>query len=284
MNKVKLRKMLEEFFIEDLGELDVTSATIFPADEWTSGEFLVKEDGILSGVEIIKEGYHRFAENIEVTIFKKDGDVIEKGDVIAKVSGPVSHLLGGERVILNLLQNMSGIASLTNEAVQRLNSSHTRITDTRKTLPGLRMLQKYAVRCGGGYNHRLGLYDGVMIKDNHIAFAGSIKAAVKKVRSQIGHMVKIEVEAETKEQVLEAVEAGADIIMFDNCDPQTAREYRELVPKSIITELSGGITLDTIGDYSDSLVDYISLGMLTHSVKALDISFNIEKVTKKNVN
>jgi nicotinate-nucleotide pyrophosphorylase (carboxylating) len=284
MNKVKLRKMLEEFFIEDLGELDVTSATIFPADEWTSGEFLVKEDGILSGVEIIKEGYHRFAENIEVTIFKKDGDVIEKGDVIAKVSGPVSHLLGGERVILNLLQNMSGIASLTSEAVQRLNSSHTRITDTRKTLPGLRMLQKYAVRCGGGYNHRLGLYDGVMIKDNHIAFAGSIKAAVKKVRSQIGHMVKIEVEAETKEQVLEAVEAGADIIMFDNCDPQTAREYRELVPKSIITELSGGITLDTIGDYSDSLVDYISLGMLTHSVKALDISFNIEKVTKKNVN
>jgi nicotinate-nucleotide pyrophosphorylase (carboxylating) len=171
---------------------------------------------------------------------------------------------------------MSGIATATNEAVKALNSDHTRVCDTRKTMPGLRMFDKYAVRCGGGYNHRFGLHDGVMIKDNHITFAGGIKEAVAKVRSQAGHMVKIEVETESKEQVLEAIEAGADIIMFDNRSPEEVSEYVKLVPKSIITEISGGLTLETIGNYRDTKVDYISLGMLTHSVIALDISFNLE--------
>ncbi|HHY72868.1 MAG TPA: carboxylating nicotinate-nucleotide diphosphorylase [Bacillus bacterium] len=276
MNKIKLRKKLQEFYIEDLGEFDITSEYIFPLAKVSSGSFLVKKDGVLAGVEIIKEAYALFDPSIEVVLYKKDGDFVEKGEIIASVKGPVAYLLSAERVILNLIQHMSGIATLTREAVMALNSDHTRICDTRKTMPGLRMFDKYAIRCGGGFNHRFGLYDGVMIKDNHITFAGSIKEAVAKVRSQVGHMVKIEVETESKEQVLEAIEAGADVIMFDNRSPEEVAEYVKLVPKGIVTEISGGLTLDTIGSYRDTKVDYISLGMLTHSVVALDISFNLE--------
>ncbi len=276
MNKIKLRKQLQEFYIEDLGELDLTSEYIFPLDEVSKGNFLVKKDGVLAGVDIFKEAYALFDPSIEVTLYKQDGEFVKKGDVIASVKGPVAYLLSAERVILNLMQRMSGIATATSEAVRALNSDHTRICDTRKTMPGLRMFDKYAVRCGGGYNHRFGLYDGVMIKDNHITFAGGIKEAVSKVRGQAGHMVKIEVETESKEQVLEAVEAGADVIMFDNRSPEEVSEYVKLVPEGIVTEISGGITLETIGSYRDTKVDYISLGMLTHSVIALDISFNLE--------
>ena len=276
MNKVKLRKQLQEFFIEDLGELDLTSEYIFPLEKVSKGNFLVKNDGVLAGVDIFKEAYAFFDPSIEVTLYKQDGELVKTGDVIASVNGPVAYLLSAERVILNLMQRMSGVATATHAAVQALNSDHTKICDTRKTMPGLRMLDKYAVRCGGGYNHRFGLYDGVMIKDNHITFAGGIKEAVSKVRSQAGHMVKIEVETESKEQVLEAVEAGADVIMFDNRSPEEVAEYVKLVPKGIVTEISGGLTLETIGNYRDTMVDYISLGMLTHSVMALDISFNLE--------
>lgn len=194
---------------------------------------------------------------------------------MAVVSGSVSALLQGERVVLNLVQRMSGIASLTRTAVETLNSSFTRICDTRKTTPGLRMLEKYAVRCGGGYNHRFGLYDAVLIKDNHIAFAGSIRRAVQLVREKVGHMVKIEVETETKEQVMEAVEAGADVIMFDNRNPLEIKEMISLIPEHIITEASGGITLDNLAAYRDSGVHYISLGFLTHSFKSLDISAEV---------
>lgn len=276
MNKIKLRKQLQEFYIEDLGGVDLTSEYIFPLDEVAKGNFLVKKDGVLAGVDIIKEAYALFDPSIEVTLYKQDGDLVQKGDIIASVNGPVAYLLSAERVILNLIQRMSGIATLTREAVVALNSGHTRICDTRKTMPGLRMFDKYAVRCGGGYNHRFGLYDGVMLKDNHITFAGSIKEAVAKVRSKTGHMVKIEVETESKEQVLEAVEAGADVIMFDNRSPEEVADYVKLVPEGIVTEISGGLTLDTLGAYRDTKVDYISLGMLTHSVMALDISFNLE--------
>jgi nicotinate-nucleotide pyrophosphorylase (carboxylating) len=278
MNKLKLQQILQEFFLEDIGERDVTSETIFPGNQKAKGHFLVKEDGVLSGTELISAGYHLLDPSIEVTMFKQDGEKVKKGDVIASVSGPIVPLLTGERVILNLLQRMSGIATLTNRAVTALNSEHTRICDTRKTTPGLRMLEKYAVTCGGGYNHRFGLYDGVMIKDNHIAFCGSITKAVKAVREKLGHMVKIEVETETKDQVLEAIAAGADVIMFDNRSPEEIREFVKLVPKPIITEASGGISLENIAEYGKTGVDYISLGMLTHSVKALDISFNIEEL------
>lgn len=277
MNQLKLQQLLRQFFIEDIGEQDITSETIFPENEWAAGTFTAKEDGVLAGIGIIATGYRLLHPAIDVTLYKRDGEQVKREETIAVASGPVVPLLAGERVILNLLQRMSGIATLTYQAVMALNSSHTRICDTRKTTPGLRMLEKYAVTCGGGYNHRFGLYDGVMIKDNHIAFCGSITKAVQTVRAKLGPMVKIEVETETKEQVLEAVEAGVDGIMFDNRTPEEVSEFVSLVPKPIITEASGGITLENLAAYGTTGVDYISLGMLTHSAKSLDISFHLQR-------
>ena len=275
MNKIKLQQIVQAAFLEDIGDRDITSESIFPTSQLGTGHFIVKDEGALAGLEIIQLGFQLLDPSITVELLKKDGDTVEKGDIIATVQGPMGQLLTGERVILNLLQRMSGIASLTHQAVTSLNSDHTRVCDTRKTTPGLRMLEKYAVTCGGGYNHRFGLHDGVMIKDNHIAFCGSITKAVEAVRTRLGHMVKIEVETETEEQVLEAIAAKADVIMFDNRSPKEVSEFVKLVPEGIMTEASGGITLDTLADYRHTGVDYISLGFLTHSVKALDISFNV---------
>ena len=275
MNKIKLKQMLESFLIEDVGERDVTSVSLFPEDMNGSGKFVAKENGIFVGKEIITQGYKLLDEQVEFQFLKNDGDVIQKGEIIATVHGTMSALLTGERVILNLIQRMSGIATLTNEAVKKLNSDFTKVCDTRKTTPGLRMLEKYAVLCGGGANHRYGLYDGVMIKDNHIEFCGSITKAVEKARKTVGHMVKIEVETETREQVIEAIEAGADVIMFDNRTPEEMKEFVQLVPPSIITEASGGINMSTISNFRNTGVHYISLGFLTHSARALDISFNV---------
>ena len=275
MNKLKLRSLIEQFFIEDIGEQDITTDLIFSDN--TKGEvvFLAKETGTFCGEDIIKTGFHLLNPQINIQLFVKDGDPIKAGERLAVASGEISTLLKGERVILNLIQRMSGIATLTRKAVETLDSSFTRICDTRKTTPGLRMLEKYAVRCGGGYNHRYGLYDGVMIKDNHISFAGSITRAVDLVREKLGHMVKIEVETETKDQVIEAVEAGVDVIMFDNRTPDEIKALIKLVPDHIITEASGGIDLSNLGSYRDCGVHYISLGFLTHSYKALDISVKV---------
>ncbi|MFZ3588309.1 carboxylating nicotinate-nucleotide diphosphorylase [Bacillus sp. DJP31] len=273
MNIIKLREELKRFLLEDIGEQDLTSTSIFPSTQIGEGKILAKEEGILAGVIVIKECLHLFDSSIEVTLHKSDGDRITPGDTIATVKGPIVYLLTGERIILNLLQRMSGIATLTSKAVRALNSDHTKICDTRKTTPGLRMFEKYAVSCGGGSNHRFGLYDGVVIKDNHIAFSGSITNAVMAVRENVGHMVKLEVETESKEAVLEAVDAGADVIMFDNRTPTEVEEFVCLVPKHVITEASGGITIEQLHEYGKTGVDYISLGMLTHSYKALDISF-----------
>jgi nicotinate-nucleotide pyrophosphorylase (carboxylating) len=275
MNNVKLTQFINQFYIEDIGEKDVTSEAIFPVNQRGKAEVYVKEDGIIAGVEIIKVAYSILDPSIEVSLLKGDGDAVFYGDIIATVEGPMAKLLTGERLILNLLQRMSGIATTTKKAVLALDSNHTRICDTRKTTPGLRMLEKYAVTCGGGYNHRFGLYDGVMIKDNHIAFCGSITKAVETVREKLGHMVKVEVETETREQVIEAVNANADIIMFDNRTPEEIKEFIELVPKHIVTEASGGITMDVLHEYGKTGVDYVSLGFLTHSVKALDISLKV---------
>lgn len=276
MNTLKLRSLLEDFFIEDIGEQDITTDLIFSDD--TVGEivFLSKDEGIFCGEEIIRTGFRLLNPDLIVKVLVKDGDLIEYGQQLALVSGKISDLLKGERVVLNLIQRMSGIATLTNKAVRTLNSDFTKICDTRKTTPGLRMLEKYAVRAGGGYNHRFGLYDGVMIKDNHISFAGSISRAVETVRKQAGHMVKVEVEVETEEQVIEAVNASADVIMFDNRTPDEIKELIKLVPPGIITEASGGIQLTNLADYSDTGVHYISLGLLTHSYKALDISVKVK--------
>lgn len=275
MNKFKLSSLLNSFFIEDIGEQDITTDLLFT--DGTKGEivFIAKEAGIFCGEDIIKTGFSLFDSDIKTTVLVKEGEAIEIGQRLATASGEISDLLKGERVILNLVQRMSGIATLTNKAVTTLNSAHTKICDTRKTTPGLRMLEKYAVRIGGGFNHRFGLYDGVMIKDNHISFAGSIHNAVKAVREKAGHMVKIEVEVETEEQVIEAVNAEADVIMFDNRTPEEIKKFIKLVPSGIITEASGGVQLSNLASYGDTGVDYISLGLLTHSYKALDISVKV---------
>jgi nicotinate-nucleotide pyrophosphorylase (carboxylating) len=276
VNKLKLQDIIREALAEDLGFGDLTS-DFFPDDHNSTGIFTTKADGVLAGLDVITEVYHQLDDSVNVDLYKEDGDIVQNGEEIAQAEGPTAALLNGERVVLNLLQHMSGIATGTKRAVEALHSAHTRVCDTRKTLPGLRMLQKYAVRCGGGYNHRYRLDDGVMLKDNHIKAAGSIGKAVKKLRSQLGHMVSIVVETETRDQVLQAVESGAEIVMFDNRSPEEVAEFVELVPDHVITEVSGGITIDTIGDYRDTGVDYISMGSLTHTVTALDISFNLNQ-------
>ncbi|WP_026568985.1 carboxylating nicotinate-nucleotide diphosphorylase [Sediminibacillus terrae] len=276
MNNIKLQELLRQFYLEDIGDQDLTSTAIFPLHQTGTATFIAKQQGVLAGLSIIAEAYRLFDPSIRVNLLKRDGQSVLPGEKIAEAVGPVRHLLTGERVILNLLQRMGGIATKTRQSVETLGSSHTNICDTRKTTPGLRMLEKYAVRCGGGKNHRFGLYDGIMIKDNHIAFCGSITNAVNAARSHGGHMVKLEVETENKEQVIEAVEAGVDVIMFDNRSPQEVAEFVKIVPDGIITEASGGITEDRLAAYRDTGVDYISLGYLTHSVNALDISMLVE--------
>ena len=281
MNQLLLRKILESFLLEDIGHGDLTSTAIFPEASKGRGVFLAKERGVVSGLEIIREAYHLLDPGVHVECRFADGDEVDKGDVIAEVYGSIRSILSGERVILNVLQRMSGIATITRTCIKVLDDPSIRICDTRKTAPGLRMLDKYAVRSGGGVNHRNGLYDGVMIKDNHIAYCGSITRAVQAVRESLGHMVKVEVETETKEEVLEAVAAGADVIMFDNRTPEEVREFARLVPAPIITEASGGIHLDNLALYRNTGVHYISLGFLTHSVKALDLSLQVHEGAKQ---
>lgn len=275
MNIILLREKLQQFLLEDVGTNDITSKTLFSSSETTTAQFYGKEEGIIAGLQIIQVVYDLIDSTIKVTLHKTDGDKVSNSDVIATVTGSVQHILTGERVILNLLQRMSGIATMSSAAINILNSNHTRICDTRKTTPGLRAFEKYAVTCGGGFNHRFGLYDGVMIKDNHIAHYGSITAAVNKVRELIGPMVNIEVETESEAQVIEAVKVGSDIIMFDNQTPEAIISHIRHVPNTIITEASGGITLETLASYQNTGVDYISLGFLTHSIKSLDISLSI---------
>jgi nicotinate-nucleotide pyrophosphorylase (carboxylating) len=274
--KLNLKEVLQLAFREDLGFGDISSLSVLPG-KVVKGIFTAKASGTLAGTMAIETGYQLLDETMFIELLKQDGDRVTEGEEIARVEGTDQILLSGERVILNLLQHLSGIATATAEAVNALDGSSIRICDTRKTLPGLRALQKFAVRCGGGFNHRLRLDDTVMIKDNHIKAAGGIRQAVKHAKSRAGLSVKIEVECETETQVKEAIEAGADIIMLDNRTPDEARDLLENIPDHIIVELSGGITIENVGTYRNCGADYISLGALTHSVKALDISFNLMK-------
>jgi nicotinate-nucleotide pyrophosphorylase (carboxylating) len=278
MNPLLLRKQLQEFFIEDIGSGDL-SASLFEDNKRVTAAVIAKEYGVFAGGLVLTEGYMLIDPETEIHLFINDGEFVEPGTVLAEISGKSQSVLSGERVLLNLLQRLSGIATITARAVS-CTDGETRICDTRKTTPGLRMLEKYAVRCGGGFNHRFGLYDTVMLKENHLAGFPSIEEAVNTARKKFGHTVKIEVETETEEQVLQAVSAGADIIMFDNCSPEEIKQRLRHVPPNVITEASGGITLEMINEYSKTGVQYISLGFLTHSYKALDISINVKGVVK----
>lgn len=280
MNRLSIKEQLQRFLIEDIGEGDITSRAVISAHDIGRGRIVAKADGVMAGGEILSIGYELLDTRIVVKDVVEDGARFWQGETIAKIEGPIVGLLSGERVLLNLLQRMSGIATMTKRAIELLNDHSIRICDTRKTTPGLRQFEKYAVRCGGGYNHRLGLNDAILLKENHLLAGGGIEAAVRAVREQIGHMVKVEVETTNETEVLEAVRADVDVIMFDNATPDEIKQYVKHVPDSMKTEASGGITLDNLATFKGCGIDYISLGCLTHSVKATDLSFLLEKGDK----
>ena len=271
----EVERILKSALAEDVGSGDVTSLSTVPPGRTISGRYIAKEDGVLCGLEVVARAFALLDASIAFTALAADGDRVRKGDVIATVSGDARAILAGERVGLNLLQHMSGVATQTARAVAAVAGTGAKIVDTRKTTPGLRVLDKYAVRMGGGGNHRFNLADGVLIKDNHIVAAGGIAAAVAAARARAPHSLKIEVEVETLEQLREALEAGADIIMLDNMPTEMMREAVRLVAGRALTEASGNMGDKTDAELravAETGVELISIGALTHSVKALDIS------------
>lgn len=267
-----IKKALEE----DINYLDTATAYVIPEGTITTAKFVSKAQGVLCGIEIALRVFRLLDPDCKFTVYKKDGDKIEKGDLIATMQGKASMLLQGERTALNLLQHLSGVATATNECVELVKGTSVSIADTRKTLPGLRALQKYAVVCGGGKNHRFNLSDCAMLKDNHIDAGGGITATVKRLREKIGHTVKIEVETRNMDEVREAVGAGADIIMLDNMSAAEMAEAVKYIDGRALTEASGNITAENIREKAASGIDIISMGALTHSVKAFDISMRID--------
>ncbi|MBO8164906.1 MAG: carboxylating nicotinate-nucleotide diphosphorylase [Brevibacillus sp.] len=276
-NNWELKRKLEEWIQEDIGFGDITTNSTIPAEEQGTGIIYTKETGVIAGLDVAEQVFTLIDPSLQFFRRTEDGASVEKGTVIAEVTGSVRSILSGERLALNLMQRMSGIATCTRQYVQAVAGTKARVVDTRKTTPGLRMLEKYAVRVGGGHNHRYALYDAVMIKDNHIKGAGGIRQAVQAARAAIPHTMKIEVEAESLDQVQEALAAGADIIMLDNMSLDEMREAVALIDGRAIVEASGGVTLETIGAIAQTGVDVISVGVLTHSVRALDISLDLNQ-------
>lgn len=270
-----VKNLIEQALREDLGSGDVTSEATIPADSESTAVVLAKQDLVLAGIDVSREVFHHLDANIRFTAFFKDGDRVKVGAEIAKLAGNTRALLKGERVALNLLQHLSGIATLTAKYVEKVSGTKAQVLDTRKTLPGLRLLEKYAVRMGGGKNHRMGLYDMVLIKDNHIKAAGSIAKAVERARKSTDQL-KIEVETGTLDAVREALAAKVDIIMLDNMTPDMMREAVKLINGRALVEASGNVTLETVRSVAETGVDFISSGSLTHSAPAVDISMKIK--------
>ena len=275
LNQFYVDNLIKEAISEDINYIDVSADYLIPENQRNDSYFVAKADGVLCGLDIAMRVFTLLDDTFTYTIHKNDGDEVKAGDLIVEFNGKTACLLKGERTALNIIQHMSGIATATNKAVKLCEGTNASVTDTRKTLPGLRALQKYAVVCGGGKNHRYNLSDGAMLKDNHIDAGGGITNAVKILRSKLGHMVKIEVETRNFDEVKEAVAAGADIIMLDNMNNEQMRECVEFINGRAKTEASGNITLDNIADVAKTGVDIISLGALTHSVKAFDISMKM---------
>lgn len=266
---------------EDIGDGDITTECTVAEGTTASGKYIAKESGILCGVDFARRVFELLGGKVEFRKLKNDGDEVAKGDVIAEVSGDAKTILVGERTGLNVMQRLSGIATRTHEAVKAVEGTGAKIADTRKTTPLMRKLEKYAVRVGGGSNHRFGLSDGILIKDNHIAAAGGITNAVKAAKEKAPHTIKIEVETETLEQVKEALDAKVDIIMLDNMDLEQTREAVRLIDGRVLTEASGNMgdkTAEQLRSIAETGVDLISIGALTHSVKALDISLKFKIV------
>ena len=275
LNQFYVENLIKEAIAEDINYIDVSADYLIPENQRNDSYFVAKADGILCGLNIAMRVFTLLDDTFTYTVHKNDGDEVKAGDLIVEFNGKTACLLKGERTALNIIQHMSGIATATNKAVKLCEGTNTSVTDTRKTLPGLRALQKYAVVCGGGKNHRYNLSDGAMLKDNHIDAGGGITNAVAILRSKLGHMVKIEVETRNFDEVKEAVSAGADIIMLDNMTNEQMKECVEYIDGRAKTEASGNITLDNIAEVAKTGVDIISLGALTHSVKAFDISMKM---------
>lgn len=260
---------------EDIHYLDTTTDLMIPEESRSTARFMAKAEGVVCGLDVALRVFQLLDDSFTCKVLLPEGSEVKPGDIIAELEGRTRFLLKGERTALNLLQHMSGVATATQQAVKLVEGTRAAITDTRKTLPGLRALQKYAVTVGGGKNHRFNLSDGAMLKDNHIDAAGGIPQAVAAIRNKLGHMVKLEVETRNLEEVRQALEAGADVIMLDNMDCAVMAEAVKLVDGRALLEASGGITADTLRAVAETGVDIISIGALTHSVKAMDISMKI---------
>ncbi len=269
--------LLNLAFAEDLGDGDHTTLSTIPADAMGRSRLIIKEDGILAGVDIAEKVLHKVDPTIKMTVMLKDGTEVKKGDIAFTAEGPVRSLLIAERTMLNIMQRMSGVATMPRRYQDELKGLHTRVLDTRKTTPGMRMLEKEAVKMGGGTNHRIGLFDMILIKDNHIDFAGGIEKAISRANDycrENGKDLKIEVEVRSLDDIRRVLShGGVDRIMFDNFTPALTKEAVALVNGKVETESSGGITLENLREYGEAGVDFISVGALTHSVKGLDMSF-----------
>jgi len=277
MDYIGLDELLRAALKEDIGTGDITTLSCIPAENSSEAYFLVKEDGVVCGIDIAARVFHLVDERIALIPRLRDGDPVKKGDIIAEVIGPSRGILTGERVALNLLQRLSATATATAKAVSAVAGTQANIADTRKSTPGLRVLEKYAVRVGGGHNHRFNLSDGVLIKDNHIAAAGGIANAVRAARALVPHVMKIEVETETLDEVAQALNAGAEVIMLDNMSTALMAEAVKLINGKALTEASGNMGDRDLAEVAATGVDFISIGALTHSVKALDISLKFKK-------
>jgi nicotinate-nucleotide pyrophosphorylase (carboxylating) len=267
------------FLNEDIGRGDITTQATVTRTQSAKGRFIAKESMVVAGLEAAEAVFSTLDSQQQIEAFVSDGDEVEAGKVIARTAGFADVLLAGERLALNLMQRLSGIATLTRRFVEAVEGTGAQIVDTRKTTPGLRMLEKYAVATGGGRNHRFGLDDGVLIKDNHVALAGGVATAVERARKAVGHLHKVEVEVSRERDLRDAVEAGADILLLDNQTPEETRRLVEVarsLKPGLLLESSGGITLENVRAYAEAGVDLISIGALTHSARAVDISFKIQ--------
>ena len=277
LNKFYVDDIIKRAICEDINYLDLATDLLTDETSVTSAEFVSKDEGVLCGIDVCLRVFELLDDSITVKKFMNDGSRVKKGDIIAEISGKTSTILKGERTSLNLIQHMSGIATMTSKYAEACKGTSASIAETRKTLPGLRALEKYAVMTGGGRNHRFNLSDAAMIKDNHVDACGGITAAVTKLRSKMGHMNKIEVEVRDLEEFLEAVESGADVVMLDNMTPAQMTECVTAGAGRVLLEASGNITLDNVRETAMTGVDIISVGALTHSAKAFDISLKKKK-------
>jgi nicotinate-nucleotide pyrophosphorylase (carboxylating) len=269
-------ELIELALKEDIGSGDITTDAIVSPDIQGVGDVIAKDDFILAGLDVARNVFNHLDSQVHFSSTFKDGDDLKKGYIVFSVKGKLSSILKAERTALNFIQRLSGIATLTRTYVDRLKHSNTRIVDTRKTTPGWRGLEKYAVKIGGGSNHRMGLYDGVLIKDNHIAACGGIRKAVNSARKQIHHLMKIEVEVTDMAELTEALSAGVDVIMLDNMTPDQIREAVKKINSKALVEVSGGVNLDNLSQLAEAGVDLISVGALTHSAKSTDMSMKIQ--------